>query len=182
MLSASHQNVCANGLLTSRLLHTRRHLPAPFGPFTTSRRQAAFEQRTLQSKPRRGNFLRAESEKQSGDGQTSTATGTEEVLGNGADATSSSANDQQQPVQEVTVAMSEEDIQALKAALQKQRSGGDQEVGLVQGILEEVRLISWPNPLQALLDTLVVIAIVTGTAVSLFLVNTILADISKQIY
>lgn len=84
--------------------------------------------------------------------------------------------------------MSEEDIQALKTALQKQRSGGDQEVGLVQvgvalhalipmaftvratylgtpayfsklqqfvkvllhlqGILEEVRLISWPNPLQ----------------------------------
>lgn len=28
--------------------------------------------------------------------------------------------------------MSEEDIQALKAALQKQRSGGDQEIGLVQ--------------------------------------------------
>lgn len=78
--------------------------------------------------------------------------------------------------------MSEEDIQALKAALQKQRSGGDQDVGLVQGILEEVRLISWPNPLQALSDTLVVIAIVAGTAVSLFLVNTVLADISKQIY
>lgn len=28
--------------------------------------------------------------------------------------------------------MSEEDIQALKTALQKQRSGGDQDVGLVQ--------------------------------------------------
>lgn len=28
--------------------------------------------------------------------------------------------------------MSEEDTKALKAALQKQRSGGDQEVGLVQ--------------------------------------------------
>jgi preprotein translocase subunit SecE len=36
--------------------------------------------------------------------------------------------------------------------------------------------------LQALSDTLVVIAIVAGTAVSLFAVNTVLADISKQIY
>ena len=36
--------------------------------------------------------------------------------------------------------------------------------------------------LQALSDTLVVIAIVAGTAVSLFAVNTVLSDISKQIY
>ena len=89
--------------------------------------------------------------------------------------------------------------------------------------MEEVRLISWPNPLQvitmklqtrtgadrtvkdcltsyvhkqtasrlllkwlpfmqALQDTLVVIAIVSGTAVTLFAVNSVLADISKLLY
>jgi len=35
---------------------------------------------------------------------------------------------------------------------------------------------------QALRDTVVVIAIVLGTAVTLFSVNTVLADISKQLY
>ncbi len=82
------------------------------------------------------------------------------------------------------MATSEEDIKTLKAALQKQREGAQDvglvEVGcslvcactmmelpgilnkhqqqilpiLVQGILEEVRLISWPNPLQVCLVSL----------------------------
>jgi preprotein translocase SecE subunit len=52
----------------------------------------------------------------------------------------------------------------------------------VQGILEETQLIEWPSPLQALGDTVLVIAIVTSTAVVLFGVNTILADISKAVY
>lgn len=36
--------------------------------------------------------------------------------------------------------------------------------------------------MQALQDTLVVIAIVFGTAITLFAVNSVLADISKLLY
>lgn len=52
----------------------------------------------------------------------------------------------------------------------------------LQGILEEVQLIEWPAPVQALTDTTLVIGIVAFTAAILFGVNTVLADLSKIIY
>lgn len=52
----------------------------------------------------------------------------------------------------------------------------------LQGILEEVQLIEWPSPLQAVTDTTLVIAIVAFTATVLFGVNAILADLSNIIY
>ncbi|CAK0745763.1 hypothetical protein CVIRNUC_001643 [Coccomyxa viridis] len=83
----------------------------------------------------------------------------------------------------VTVKMSQEDLNAIKKAMQKQKgAGGGEEAGFVEGILEEVKLITWPNPLQALSDTLVVIAIVLGTAVTLFAVNSVLADVANLLY
>lgn len=51
-----------------------------------------------------------------------------------------------------------------------------------QGILEEVQLIEWPAPAQALTDTTLVIGIVAFTATVLFGVNTVLADLSKILY
>jgi hypothetical protein len=48
---------------------------------------------------------------------------------------------------------------------------------------EALRLLRKRLPfMQALQDTLVVIAIVFGTAVTLFAVNSVLADISKLLY
>jgi preprotein translocase subunit SecE len=138
----------------------------------------------------------------------------------------------------VQLSISQEDLKSLKAAMQNKPRAAVQDPGLievslflritlhecilrspgmlseecvtVQGILEEVRLISWPNPLQvrtvasvcaghwdhavacmeargcdtvqALSDTFVVIGIVGGTAVTLFFVNSLLADISNRIY
>ena len=43
-------------------------------------------------------------------------------------------------------------------------------------------LLKWLLFMQALQDTLVVIAIVFGTAITLFAVNSVLADISKLLY
>jgi len=52
----------------------------------------------------------------------------------------------------------------------------------LQGVLEEVRLIKWPSPKSALLNTLLVIAIVAGTSALLFGVNALLAEVSAAVY
>jgi preprotein translocase SecE subunit len=51
-----------------------------------------------------------------------------------------------------------------------------------QGVLEEVQLIEWPNPKQAVLNTLLVIGIVGGTSALLFAVNTGLTELSRVVY
>lgn len=51
-----------------------------------------------------------------------------------------------------------------------------------QGILEEVRLIKWPTPKSAVLNTLLVIGIVAGTSGMLFAVNTLLAEVARAVY
>ena len=43
-------------------------------------------------------------------------------------------------------------------------------------------LIKWPSPVSALLNTLLVIAIVGGTSALLFGVNTLLAEASRKVY
>lgn len=55
-------------------------------------------------------------------------------------------------------------------------------VFILQGVLEEIRLIKWPSPVSAVLNTLLVVAIVAGSSVILFGVNTLLAELSKEIY
>ena len=49
-------------------------------------------------------------------------------------------------------------------------------------MLEEVQLITWPSPQSALLNTVLVIAIVGGTSAVLFGVNTLLAEASRVVY
>ncbi|KIY99481.1 hypothetical protein MNEG_8480 [Monoraphidium neglectum] len=47
---------------------------------------------------------------------------------------------------------------------------------IVQGALDEAQLITWPKPGKALLDTVLVLAIVAGTGTALFGVNVLLTD------
>lgn len=49
-------------------------------------------------------------------------------------------------------------------------------------MLEEVRLIKWPTPQSALLNTLLVIAIVAGTSALLFGVNALLSEVTQAVY
>ena len=49
----------------------------------------------------------------------------------------------------------------------------------LQGVLEEVGLIKWPAPLKAVVQTLLVIVIVAGTAAGLLGVNSLLAELGK---
>lgn len=53
---------------------------------------------------------------------------------------------------------------------------------LGQGVLEEVRLIRWPAPVQALMQTLLVVAIVSATSLMLFGVNAMLNELSRLAY
>lgn len=47
---------------------------------------------------------------------------------------------------------------------------------------EEIGLIKWPGFGKATLQTLLVIAIVAGTAATLLAINGLLAELSKQLY
>merc|ERR1712130_116499 len=64
----------------------------------------------------------------------------------------------------------------------RRESSSSQKVGLLQGVLEETRLISWPTPVQALKDTATVVALVALLATVLFALNTALTEGSKQLY
>ena len=46
-------------------------------------------------------------------------------------------------------------------------------------MIEEVRLIKWPAPGKAVLQTLLVIAIVAGTAAALLAINSLLAELAS---
>lgn len=48
-----------------------------------------------------------------------------------------------------------------------------------QGVSEEVGLIKWPSPLKAVVQTLLVIAIVGGTSALLLAINGALSELSK---
>jgi preprotein translocase SecE subunit len=54
--------------------------------------------------------------------------------------------------------------------------------GFFGDVLAEAKLIEWPSLKQALGDTVLVVGIVLGSALLLFVVNTLLADLSKVIY
>lgn len=53
---------------------------------------------------------------------------------------------------------------------------------VIQGALEEAQLITWPKPGKALLDTVLVLAIVAGTGTALFGVNVALTDLFNWWY
>lgn len=55
-------------------------------------------------------------------------------------------------------------------------------LSLGQGVTEEVRLIKWPAPVAAVLNTVLVIGIVAGTAATLLGINSLLAELSDLIY
>ncbi|KAF6258572.1 hypothetical protein COO60DRAFT_1518022 [Scenedesmus sp. NREL 46B-D3] len=79
--------------------------------------------------------------------------------------------------------MSQEQLAKL-AELKRQRSEGAPQTSsnVVQGALEEAQLISWPTPGKALLDTVLVLAIVAATGALLFSLNVLLADVSNLWY
>lgn len=52
----------------------------------------------------------------------------------------------------------------------------------LQGALDEARLITWPTPQKAFLDTLLVLAIVMGTGAMLLSVNILLTNGSEWWY
>ena len=54
--------------------------------------------------------------------------------------------------------------------------------GFLGDVMAEAKLIEWPSLGQALGDTVLVVGIVLGSALLLFAVNTLLADLSKVIY
>ncbi|KAL3156969.1 hypothetical protein ABBQ38_001227 [Trebouxia sp. C0009 RCD-2024] len=72
----------------------------------------------------------------------------------------------------------------LRALQQRKReqSQSSAPTGYVQSILQEVRLIEWPTPKQALLNTVLVIGIVGASSVVLFAINSTLAELSKISY
>ncbi|KAL4447233.1 hypothetical protein ABPG77_007266 [Micractinium sp. CCAP 211/92] len=78
--------------------------------------------------------------------------------------------------------MSVEEIQQRAAALRQQKAAGSAKEGLIEGVTEEVRLIKWPAPAAAALNTLLVIGIVAGTAATLLGINSLLAEVSDLIY
>lgn len=53
---------------------------------------------------------------------------------------------------------------------------------LVQGVSEEVRLIKWPSPVKAAINTVLVIGIVAGTAALLLAINGALSELSNVLY
>ncbi|KAK9823779.1 hypothetical protein WJX72_005441 [[Myrmecia] bisecta] len=92
----------------------------------------------------------------------------------------STAGDSSAAATEQPQTFSEDKIRELAALRQERNKAQNQ--GFIEGILEEVRLIEWPKPLQAVVDTAVVIAIVGGLSVVLFATNAALAELSKAIY
>ncbi|KAL4532638.1 hypothetical protein Ndes2526B_g08225 [Nannochloris sp. 'desiccata'] len=83
---------------------------------------------------------------------------------------------------EVQQTMTTEEIAAQMAQLRAASKENKQKEGMIQGVLEEVKLISWPTPKSALFNTFLVIVIVAGTSAVLFGVNTLLAEASRVVY
>eukprot|EP00879_Flechtneria_rotunda_P003376 GHRR01003604.1.p1 GENE.GHRR01003604.1~~GHRR01003604.1.p1 ORF type:complete len:145 (+),score=51.66 GHRR01003604.1:329-763(+) len=79
--------------------------------------------------------------------------------------------------------LSSEQLQKL-AELRRQRAEAAPQPSsnIVQGALEEAQLIAWPTPGKALVDTVLVLAIVAATGTMLFGLNVLLADASGWWY
>lgn len=53
---------------------------------------------------------------------------------------------------------------------------------LLQGAVSEAKLITWPRPQKALLDTALVLGIVAGTSALVFGLNVLLAELATAWY
>eukprot|EP00877_Chromochloris_zofingiensis_P001438 jgi/Chrzof1/11295/Cz05g31130.t1 len=79
--------------------------------------------------------------------------------------------------------LSEDQTKRLAELRRQQKSpAAPASSNVVQGALEEAQLISWPSPGKALLDTVLVLAIVASTGVLLFGANVLLNDASNWWY
>jgi preprotein translocase SecE subunit len=83
--------------------------------------------------------------------------------------------------------LSAEEIQRQMGELRRAKEAKDSNAAkdgdsLMGGVMEEVGLIQWPTFTAALVNTLLVIAIVFGTSLVLFGVNTALTEVSGTIY
>eukprot|EP00878_Enallax_costatus_P004167 GHUV01004396.1.p1 GENE.GHUV01004396.1~~GHUV01004396.1.p1 ORF type:complete len:143 (+),score=24.27 GHUV01004396.1:157-585(+) len=79
--------------------------------------------------------------------------------------------------------LSQEQLAKL-AELRRQRADAAPQMNsnVVAGAIEEAQLISWPTPGKALLDTVLVLAIVSVSGSTLFTLNVLLADASNWWY
>jgi preprotein translocase subunit SecE len=111
-----------------------------------------------------------------GAGAESEARGEDAGAPPSADEASASASDA-----EGGAALAPEDLARLKASLRDARGGGAKE-SLWEGVAEEVRLIKWPAPQAALLNTLLVVALVAGTSALLLGINALLSEASSVVY
>jgi preprotein translocase SecE subunit len=76
-----------------------------------------------------------------------------------------------------------EDIQRRAAELRAMKADArNSKESLTEGVLEEIRLIKWPSVSSALINTVLVVAIVASTSLVLFGVNTGLTELSKVVY
>jgi preprotein translocase SecE subunit len=104
-----------------------------------------------------------------------------------ASSTNTASEEKEEEEEEEEAVLSTEEIQRQMGALRAAAAAASQDeaskdASLMDGVLEEVRLIEWPSFTSALLNTVLVIALVLGTSVVLFGVNTSLSEISRQIY
>jgi preprotein translocase subunit SecE len=81
---------------------------------------------------------------------------------------------------EADSAFSEQELARL-AAIKQAKSSGENE-GMIQGALSEIGLIDWPQPAKAAVETVYVLGIVIGASAFLFGLNTVLTEVSKQLY
>lgn len=84
--------------------------------------------------------------------------------------------------QETVRKTTEAEIAAMVAERRAAKAEATKQPNLVTGAIEEAQLIIWPGIGEALINTFVVIAMVTITSAALFGVNTGLASLSTWLY
>lgn len=107
---------------------------------------------------------------------------TQQVAEPGAPADAGDARRQQQEQALSEIAEPELKAADLRRQLQQQQQEASQKPNLLEGVLREVQLIEWPSISSALLNTVLVIAIVAGFSILLFAVNSLLAETSQVLY
>lgn len=79
--------------------------------------------------------------------------------------------------------MSEDEIRKLSALKRQMQNKQDSaNSNLIQGALQEAKLISWPRAQKALSDTVLVLVIVVGTGFLLYGLNVALAQLTELWY
>eukprot|EP01024_Parvocaulis_polyphysoides_P064964 TRINITY_DN7565_c0_g1_i10.p2 TRINITY_DN7565_c0_g1~~TRINITY_DN7565_c0_g1_i10.p2 ORF type:complete len:155 (-),score=20.01 TRINITY_DN7565_c0_g1_i10:350-814(-) len=92
------------------------------------------------------------------------------------------AEQQEKSVNQDDEVLSDEELERLAALKQLKEQRKERSKNILQGALDETRLIEWPGPGSAITNTFLVIGIVAGTSVMLFTINTLLVEISNIFY